>query len=74
MNNFYEDFKKGEMPKFLGDGDYDYQGYKLFSDGSDYVFPAGCPVVIKNNTFNYLYMYMCHNVFNFIIWLGWYIK
>jgi hypothetical protein len=52
VNNFYEDFKKGEMPKFLGDGDYDYQGYKLFSDGSDYVFPAGCPVVIKNNTFN----------------------
>jgi hypothetical protein len=40
------------MPKFLGDGDYDPPGYKLFSDGSDYVLPAGCPVIIKNNTFN----------------------
>jgi hypothetical protein len=52
INLFYEDAKKGTMPKFLGDGDYDPPGYKLFSNGSDYVFPAGCPVVIKNNTFN----------------------
>ena len=50
--SFYDDQKAGVMPKFLGDGDYDPPGYKLFSDGSDYVFPAGCPIIIKNNTFN----------------------
>jgi hypothetical protein len=52
VNNFYQDIKNGNIPKFLGDGDYDLPGYKLFSDGSDYVFPAGCPVIIKNDTFN----------------------
>ena len=52
VNSFYQDIDNGEMPKFLGDGDYDPPGYKLFSDGSDYVLPAGCPVIIKNNTFN----------------------
>jgi hypothetical protein len=52
VNLFYQDITNGEMPKFLGDGDYDPPGYKLFSDGSDYVFPAGCPVIIKNDTFN----------------------
>ena len=52
INAFYSDVKSGEMPKFLGDGDYDYPGYKLFSDNSEYVFPAGCPIIIKNNTFN----------------------
>ena len=52
VNSYYTDMSNGTMPKFLGDGDYDYPGYKLFSDGTDYVFPAGCPVIIKNNTFN----------------------
>jgi hypothetical protein len=52
INLFYQDVKNGEMPKFLGDGDYDPPGYKLFSNGSDYVFPAGCPIIIKNDTFN----------------------
>jgi len=52
INNFYSEVKNGVLPKFLGDGDYDYPGYKLFSDGSDYVFPAGFPVIIKDNTFD----------------------
>lgn len=52
INSFYDDLKNGTMPKFLGDGDYDPPGYKLFSNGSEYVFPAGCPVIIKDNTFN----------------------
>lgn len=51
IQSFYDDVKSGTMPKFLGDGDYDYPGYKLFSNGAEYVFPAGCPVIIKNNTF-----------------------
>ena len=52
VKQFYQDFENGDMPKFLGDGDYDSPGYKLFSDGSEYVLPAGCPVIIKGNTFN----------------------
>lgn len=52
IENFYQDQKNGTIPKFLGDGDYDLPGYKLFSNGSDYVFPAGCPIIIKNQTFN----------------------
>jgi hypothetical protein len=51
VQSFYDDVKNGTMPKFLGDGDYDYPGYKLFSNGSEHVFPAGCPLIIKNNTF-----------------------
>jgi hypothetical protein len=52
VNLFYNDIANGNMPKFLGDGDYDPPGYKLFSNGSDYVLPAGCPIIISNNTFN----------------------
>jgi len=52
IKSFYEDIKKGAMPKFLGDGDYDPPSYKLFSTGTEYVLPAGFPVIIKNNTFD----------------------
>lgn len=52
IENFYQDVENGEMPKFLGDGDYDPPGYQLYENGQEYVFPAGCPVIIKNNTFD----------------------
>ena len=52
IRKFYLDVDDGSMPKFLGDGDYDYPGYKLFSSGQDYVLPAGCPVILSNKTFN----------------------
>jgi len=51
IQSFYKDVENGEMPKFLGDGDYDPPGYKLFSTGEEFVFPAGCPVIIKDSTF-----------------------
>lgn len=51
IKDYYVDIENGFMPKFLGDGDYDFPSYKLFSTGEDYVLPAGCPVVITNNTF-----------------------
>jgi hypothetical protein len=52
IQKFYKDVENGNIPKFLGDGDYDPPGYKLFETGEEYVFPAGCPVIIKNNTFD----------------------
>ena len=52
IQSFYDDIKKGEMPKFLGNGDYDPPGYKLYSNGEDYVLPAGCPIVLTNATFD----------------------
>jgi hypothetical protein len=52
IRGFYKDIENGDMPKFLGDGDYDPPGYNLFSDGTEYVLPAGCPIIVKNNTFN----------------------
>ena len=52
IESFYKDVENGVMPKFLGDGSYDYPGYKLFSNGQDYVLPAGFPVVLKDNTFD----------------------
>lgn len=52
VNKYYQDFSNGTMPRNLGDGDYDYPGYKLFSNGNDYVFPAGCPVIIQDKTFD----------------------
>jgi hypothetical protein len=51
IESFYQDVDNGAMPKFLGDGDYDYPGYQLFSTGTEHVFPAGCPVIIKDSTF-----------------------
>ena len=52
VNKYYQDVNNGNMPTNLGDGDYDYPGYKLFSNGNEYVFPAGCPVIIQNKTFD----------------------
>jgi len=52
IQKFYTDVESGAMPKFLGDGDYDPPGYKLYETGEEYVFPAGCPVIIKDNTFD----------------------
>jgi len=52
IKKFYADIEYGKMPKFLGDGDYDPPGYKLFKNGNDYVFPAGCPIVLTNTTFD----------------------
>lgn len=52
VRSFYNDIEFGKMPKFLGDGDYDFPGYKVFSTGKDYVFPAGCPVILTNTTFD----------------------
>lgn len=52
IQKFYDDIKAGKMPKFLGDGDYDPPGYKLYETGEEYVFPAGCPIIIKDNTFD----------------------
>jgi hypothetical protein len=51
IDKFYTDVANETMPKFLGDGDYDPPGYKLFSNGQDFVYPAGCPIVVKDNTF-----------------------
>ena len=51
IESYYSDIENGTMPKFLGDGDFDPPGYKLFSTGEDFVFPAGCPILIKDNTF-----------------------
>jgi len=52
IRKFYTDIETGAMPKFLGDGDFDPPGYKLFATGEDYVFPAGCPIIINNDTFD----------------------
>lgn len=52
IKNFYDDIKNGKMPKYLGDGDYDPPGYKLFSTNEEYKFPAGFPVLLINNSFN----------------------
>ena len=52
VRKFYTDIENGNMPKFLGDGDFDPPSYKLFSTGEEYVFPAGCPVIIQNATFD----------------------
>jgi hypothetical protein len=52
IESFYDDVKNGTLPKNLGDGDFDPPGYKLFSNGNDHFYPAGCPIILKNNTFD----------------------
>jgi hypothetical protein len=50
--DFHKKIENGDLPKFLGDGDFDPPGYRLFSNGDDFVYPAGFPVVLTNKTFN----------------------
>lgn len=52
IEKFYTDIKNENAPKFFGDGDYDYSGYRLFSTGEDYVYPAGCPIILEDNSFD----------------------
>jgi hypothetical protein len=49
---FYKDVEEGNLPKNLGDGDFDPPGYKLFSNGAESKLLAGCPVLLENKTFD----------------------
>lgn len=52
IESYQEDVENGNLPKFLGDGDFDPPGYNLFSNGEEHFYPAGCPIILKNKTFD----------------------
>lgn len=52
IRSYYTDMDNGLMPRPLGDGDFDPPGYKLFSNGEEYVYPAGFPVLLIDKTFD----------------------
>ena len=52
IESYHLDVENGNLPKNFGDGDFDPPGYNLFSNGQEHFYPAGCPIVLKNSTFD----------------------